>query len=103
MNPWVPTTNLMELRRLGKTIEELGELTAVLGRSICQGLQGVDPASGNTNLYNIERETADVLTQLECNVSAFSLNSEFIVERSAKKHKQMAEWEALFWPTLPTV
>lgn len=103
MSPWVPTTNLMELRRLGKTIEELGELVAVLGRSVCQGLDGVDPSSGNTNLHNIEREQADVLAQMELNVGAFKLNAEFMGRRVAEKQRQMHEWEALFWPPVPAV
>ncbi len=93
---WVPTTNLLELRRLGKTCEELGELVAVLGRSICQGLEGIDPASGESNIERITKESADVLAQIGCNVEAFKLDRARIMNRAAHKEALMAEWEALF-------
>lgn len=96
MSPWTPTTNLMELRRLGKTCEELGELVAALGRTICQGLDGVDPATGEINIERIEKESADVIAQIGCNVEAFQLNRASIDARVDRKTAQMAEWEALF-------
>lgn len=96
MNKWTPTTNLLELRRLGKTCEELGELVAALGRTICQGLDGVDPASGETNIERITKESADVIAQLGCNVEAFRLDRERIAARVAHKEALMAEWEAFF-------
>lgn len=93
---WVPTTNLLELRRLGKTCEELGELVAVLGRSICQGLDGVDPASRETNVDRITKESADVLAQIRCNIEAFQLDRDLIKARIAHKEGLMWEWEAMF-------
>lgn len=96
MSKWIPTTDLMTLRRLGKTCEELGELVAVLGRTICQGLDGVDPASGESNIERITKESADVLAQIGCNVEAFRLDQELINARAADKSGQMAEWEAMF-------
>lgn len=96
LTKWTPTTDLMTLRRLGKTCEELGELVAVLGRTICQGLDGVDPATGEGNVDRITKESADVLAQIECNVRAFRLDQERITSRVADKSQQMAEWEAMF-------
>lgn len=96
MSKWVPTTDLMTLRRLGKSCEELGELVAVLGRSICQGLDGVDPASGENNLDRITKESADVMAQIECNMRAFRLSREAMSRRTDHKIALMAEWEAMF-------
>lgn len=98
LTKWTPTTDLMTLRRLGKTCEELGELVAVLGRTICQGLDGVDPATGEGNIERITKESADVIAQIGCNVEAFKLDQARISARVADKSSQMAEWEAMFPP-----
>lgn len=96
LTKWQVVTDPLTLRRLGKSCEELGELVAVLGRTICQGLDGVDPASGETNILRMQKESADVLTQIECNVRAFKLDAEFICSRAADKFGQMSEWEAMY-------
>lgn len=96
MQPWVSPTDPHEIRRLGKTVEELGELVAVLGRTLCQGLGGVDPASGETNIHRIEKETADVQAQIGCNVMSFALDQDWMASRTAEKMRQMGEWEARF-------
>lgn len=85
LTKWTPTTDLMTLRRLGKTCEELGELVAVLGRTICQGLDGVDPATGEGNIERITKESADVIAQIGCNVGS----SDCVVERgmTSQVHK----------------
>lgn len=98
LTKWTPTTDLMTLRRLGKTCEELGELVAVLGRTICQGLDGVDPATGEGNIERITKESADVIAQIGCNVEAFKLDQARITERVSDKSRQMAEWEGMFPP-----
>jgi hypothetical protein len=71
-------------------------LVAVLGRTICQGIDGVDPASGETNIERITKESADVLAQIGCNVEAFRLDRARIQARVAHKESLMAEWEGLF-------
>ena len=96
LTKWTPTTDLMTLRRLGKTCEELGELVAVLGRTICQGLDGVAPATNESNIERITKESADVLAQIGCNVKAFQLDQSQISTRVEDKTGQMSEWEAMF-------
>lgn len=49
MSKWIPTTDLLQLRRLGKLGEELNELGAVASRCIIQGLYEIDPASNKIN------------------------------------------------------
>lgn len=95
---WIPETDLLALRRLGKTCEELGELVAVLGRSICQGIDGVDPSSGESNIERMTKESADVLTQIRCNIEAFELSQQAIDLRIEDKSQKMAAWEAMFYP-----
>ena len=94
MNPWVPTLTPHQVRRVGKTSEELGELIAVLGRIQIQGLDEIDPSSGKTNRQRLHEETADVIAQLKCNIEAFNMPMDELVRRAEIKDAQMTEWEA---------
>jgi NTP pyrophosphatase (non-canonical NTP hydrolase) len=96
MNKWTPETNQMVLRRVGKTGEECAELSKVCSRITIQGLHGVDPESGLTNLEALAKEVADVMAQCEVTIEKMNLPRKFIEGRAAKKVAQMAEWEALF-------
>lgn len=94
MNPWVPDTTPHQKRRVGKTIEELGELLGVLGRLDIQAIDAIDPGSGKTNRQRVQEEIADVMAQLPLTIDAFALNREEIAHRIARKQDQMREWEA---------
>lgn len=94
MNKWQPDDNPHQARRIGKTLEELGELTGVLARISIQGLDAIDPASGKTNRQRMIEETADVYAQLGCNIRAFDLPMSDIINRQVLKAEQMAQWEA---------
>lgn len=96
MHPWVPTTDLKLLRRFGKLIEELGELSTVAGRCIIQGIDEIDPSSGKVNRQRLEEELADVLAQCSVTIEVLRLSSKTIWPRVGKKERQMAEWEAFF-------
>lgn len=96
MQPWVCTLTPHQSRRAGKTVEELGELLAVLGRLTIQALDDIDPGSGKTNRQRLMEETADVIAQLRLNIKAFDLSVEDIELRDEQKTYQMHEWEAHF-------
>ncbi len=96
MSPWIVTTDPKSLRRLGKTIEEMGELIAVLGRVIIQGIDEVDPSSGDTNRLRLRKEMADVLAQVELTGNWFGISGELVGDRMTEKLRQMAEWESHF-------
>ncbi len=98
---WNVVQDPLTLRRVGKTCEELGELVAVLGRTIIQGLDGIDPSSGDSNITRLTKESADVLAQIECTTAAFRLDREAMAKRSSMKQGLMAEWEALYTPPAP--
>lgn len=85
----------MKIRRLGKTVEEMGELIAVLGRCIIQGVDAADPVTGEPNISRLEKETADVLTQLGRNINHLKLNALGIHQRIEEKDAQMDEWEEM--------
>jgi hypothetical protein len=96
LSKWIPESDPMVLRRAGKTGEECAELSKVCSRIVIQGLEGVDPASGESNRAALEKEIADVLAQCEVTVRALKLGPMTIALRQAEKVRQMAEWEAMF-------
>jgi len=95
MNAWKTDITEFQARRIGKTLEELGELSAVLARITIQGLDAIDPSSGKTNRQRMSDETADVIAQIGCNMDAFAMPIEEIDTRAAMKEAQMEEWEQL--------
>lgn len=95
MSPWRPTTDPLILRRMGKLIEELGELTSVAGRVIIQGIDEIDPSSGVVNRERLWREMADVIAQCNVTIQSLGYDASAVWNRVSEKSRQMAEWEAL--------
>lgn len=98
MSKWIPESDPMVLRRVGKTGEECAELAKVCSRITIQGLDGVDPANGESNRRALAKEVADVMAQCLVTIDALDLPMAFIEERADIKRQQMAEWEAMFAP-----
>lgn len=98
MNKWIPESDPMILRRVGKTGEECAELSKVCSRITIQGLDGVDPATGVSNREALAKEIADVMAQCEVTIEALGLDVDSIDARSLDKRRQMREWEAMFSP-----
>lgn len=98
MSKWIPESNPMVLRRVGKTGEECAELGKVCSRITIQGLDGVDPESGISNREALAREIADVLAQCHVTMRELALDSHQILLRQMQKEAQMAEWEEMFSP-----
>ncbi len=95
LQPWYVEIDSQRLRRFGKTLEELGELQAVVARCIIQGIDEVDPSSQKTNRLRLEEEIADIYAQLFLLEERFNLDTEFIAERMMHKTDQMYEWDRL--------
>lgn len=100
MNPWVCTTDPVQLRRLGKLTEELSELQKVIARILIQGIEGVDPESDLTNRQCLQKEVADVYAQLRLLVKLYQLDVTALAMREVQKIAQMQEWEELMGLTL---
>ena len=98
---WIPESDPVVLRRVGKTGEECAELAKVCSRITIQGLHGVDPESGLTNIEALAREVADVLAQCEVTIEALALPRNFIERRATRKRELMAEWERLLQEGAP--
>lgn len=98
MNKWIPESEPAILRRVGKTAEEAAELIKVCNRIVIQGLQGVDPSTGKSNLQALEEEVADVMAQCQVTIARFALDGPRLYARIEQKRGQMDEWEAMFQP-----
>jgi NTP pyrophosphatase (non-canonical NTP hydrolase) len=96
LTKWTPTTDLLMLRRMGKTGEEAAELLVVTNRCIIQGIDEIDPGTGKVNRARLQDELADVQAQIGCTVLALGLDQEYMARRTAEKIRQMNEWEAMF-------
>lgn len=92
---WHVEEDKRRLRRLGKSLEELSELSNVLARCIIQGVDEVDPSSGELNRDRMWKEIADVKAQLEFLEVEFNLPLMDIYERMCIKLNSMWEWERL--------
>lgn len=99
MNKWELEKSDLVRRRMGKTGEELAELSKVVNRIQIQGIDGIDPDSGKTNRQCLIDETADVRAQLFTNIYALKLPRREIDAREDRKVEQMAEWESLYGRT----
>lgn len=92
---WHVETDPFRKRRLGKALEELSELSNVLARCLIQGVDEIDPSSGEVNRLRMQKEVADVYTQLACLCTAFDLDNDKIMERIWDKTDSMKKWEEL--------
>lgn len=93
MSPWHPISNPFHIRRLGKLQEELAELQKIVARCLIQGLDGIDPATGEPNLRALWKEAADVQAQIEVTTNTFDLPRFLMSERALVKQQRMDEWE----------
>ena len=92
---WVPTTNVGELRVLGKAAEEAGELTSALSRCIIQGVDGREPTTDKPNRLWLQEEIADVYATLELLERELFLDTNAIQRRMWEKFDKLVEWRAL--------
>lgn len=95
MTAWRPISNPFHIRRLGKLAEELAELQKVVSRCLIQGLDGVDPDTGEVNLKALWKEAADVQAQIDVSAATFRLPVLDMAARAWVKRARMDEWEAL--------
>lgn len=94
-SPWHPETDIINLAAIGKLQEELGELQAILGRCLIQGIDESDPDTGESNRKILMDEIADVFAGIEMNINIFSLHVGTIRARMHKKIHHLQGWHKL--------
>lgn len=62
--PWEPITDRKTLKVLGKALEETGELSKALSRTIIQGVYEYDPKTKQQNRAAIFEECFDVIATI---------------------------------------
>src|SRR4030095_14422990 len=92
MNPWTPMKDPVDLKHLGKLIEELGECTSAASRCIIQGVDEREPVTDKANRRWLAEELADVLAGVELCIEHFNLDVGFIALRKAGKKQQLRSW-----------
>lgn len=95
INPWVPMTEPIDLKHIGKLIEELGECISAAARCQIQGIDEVHPVTGKSNREWLEEEIADVNANIELVCKHFQLDSHKIYKRSVIKEEKLKAWHAL--------
>jgi NTP pyrophosphatase (non-canonical NTP hydrolase) len=94
-NPWKPMTNLLDLKHVGKLIEELGECVAAAARCQIQGIDEREPITGKPNWLWLQEELADVFANAELVIEHFELDREAIEARKQKKEAFLRKWHGM--------
>lgn len=92
--PWQPITDRGDLKHLVKLAEECAELSKILARCVIQGMDGVDPSTGEVNRVALQNEIADVAASSTLAVERFDLDMQKILVRSVEKTEKLRGWHA---------
>lgn len=101
LNPWLPMTNRLDLKHLGKLGEELNEAGAAVSRCIIQGIDECEPVTRKPNREWLEDELADVLANIELVIRHFDLDTARIDQRVARKLQHLRAWHAMLEDPTP--
>lgn len=93
--PWHPITDSVDLKHIGKFVEECGEAAAIGGRCIIQGLDEHNVKEGKPNRQCLEDEIADLETNIELLKQRFGLDRERIYRRAVDKMPKLKAWHEL--------
>lgn len=92
-SPWDPLTNsALDLKILGKLLEELGEAVTAASRCVIQGIEEAHPETGKTNREWLEDELADVLANTNLASAHFNLDEERMNKRCERKMVHLSRW-----------
>ncbi len=94
-NPWVPMSDPLDIKILGKLNEELNEAGASVSRCLIQGIDEREPETGKINREWLEDELADVAANMEIAMDHFDLDLVRITARKEKKIKFLRGWHKL--------
>lgn len=95
VSPWVPMTDPIDIKHLGKLIEELNELGSAASRCLIQGIDECEPDTGKVNRLWLEEEIADALANIELVMWHFDLNGLLIHGRRIAKQERLRIWHAM--------
>lgn len=94
-SPWVPMSEPIDIKHIGKLIEELGECVSAAARALIQGIDSREPVTGKVNLEWLEDEFADVQANITLNLLHFGLDTKRIGARAQRKMEHLRKWHAM--------
>jgi hypothetical protein len=92
LNPWSPLTDPVQLKVIGKALEETNELGNALARVLIQGIDECEPTTGKPNREWLEDEGADVMATLGLVIERFGLDYNRMMQRSLDKAERLQTW-----------
>lgn len=95
LNPWRPMARPIDLKHLGKLLEELGEAISATSRCLIQGIDECEPITGKSNQAWLEDELADVLANIELVQDHFNLDRGRMYERIERKKAHLRGWHSM--------
>lgn len=94
--PWTPEQDPLVLALLGKFLEELGELQAILARCLIQGLNESNPVTNKPNLETLGEELADVGAAGQLLTAYLGLDRDpSLARRQEQKMLFLNKWHAM--------
>lgn len=87
-------TDPVDLKHLGKFIEECTEAGSAAARCIIQGIDETEPTTGKNNRNWLTEEIADVLANAKLVIDHFGLDNDAIEERAERKKEYLRRWHA---------
>jgi hypothetical protein len=90
--PWHPMSETIDLKILGKLVEELAECISAVGRCQIQGIDESEPVTGKVNRAWLEDEMADVLNMFKIATRRYCLDTDRIERRAEKKRAHIEQW-----------
>jgi len=93
-NPWHPMSDPVDLKHLGKFIEECTEAASAAARCIIQGIDETEPTTNKNNREWLQEEIGDVLANAQLVIDHFKLNVTAINKRAARKREYLRRWHA---------
>lgn len=83
----------VDVKHLGKLMEELGEAQAAVARCLIQGINEAEPITGKLNGQWLAEELADVEANIALVRKWFDINP--MGERVARKMKDLRRWHEM--------
>lgn len=97
-NPWMPMSNALDIKHLGKLAEEANELGSAIARCLIQVIDEREPVSGKPNRQWLTEEIADVLANIDLVIAHFDLPISAIEARKSRKISHLKQWYAMLSP-----
>lgn len=95
VSSWVPMTDPLDLKHLGKLAEEAAELGAAVARCLIQGIDEREPVTGKLNRQWLQDEGADVLANVELVMEHFGLDRDAMRARADRKKDDLRRWHRM--------